>query len=233
MNFEQKISMLAATGCALWQQYGVRNVILRPVSVRSSTIIILVPRSSSACCWMVCWVIRHGDGCRHRPAAGHRSVEHRPRLQASAQPGLQHASGCRTAAYRMYLPKRSRPACVGCAGGSWWGLVQRANAGRSRASPGVWRGPVMSRSMPLIGWRRRIGSGASRVRQALRWIRIPHRRRTHRRLGYSAGAHLVLMLGVLDGDDLYDPELRLRAIVAGGAPADCACIRGARWCRSS
>jgi acetyl esterase/lipase len=70
------------------------------------------------------------------------------------------------------------------------------------------------------------------LQQALRWMR-EHAAELNldpARIGawgYSAGAHLVSLLGLLaPGDALHDPEVRLRAIVAGGVPADLRKFRG-------
>ena len=64
------------------------------------------------------------------------------------------------------------------------------------------------------------------VQQAVRWLRRraatydvdPHRIGG---MGYSSGAHLAAMVGLLDPEDpLYDGEARLQALVLGGAPMD-------------
>jgi len=59
------------------------------------------------------------------------------------------------------------------------------------------------------------------LRQALRWMRAhaaDYRLRTDRiaTYGYSAGGHLAALIGLMDAP----PELRVQAIVAGGAPSD-------------
>jgi len=70
------------------------------------------------------------------------------------------------------------------------------------------------------------------LQQALRWMRAhaAELRLDPQRIGawgYSAGAHLVSLLGLLaPGDALYDPQARLRAIVAGGVPSDLRKYRG-------
>ncbi len=70
------------------------------------------------------------------------------------------------------------------------------------------------------------------LQQALRWMRqhAGELRLDPRRIGawgYSAGAHLVSLLGLLAPTDaLYDPEVKVRAIVAGGVPSDLRKYRG-------
>ncbi|CAM2802550.1 alpha/beta hydrolase [Rariglobus hedericola] len=59
------------------------------------------------------------------------------------------------------------------------------------------------------------------LREALRWLHAhadEYRLRTDRvaTFGYSAGGHLAALVGLMDGP----PELRVQAIVAGGAPSD-------------
>jgi acetyl esterase/lipase len=70
------------------------------------------------------------------------------------------------------------------------------------------------------------------LQQALRWMRqhADELRLDPQRIGawgYSAGAHLVSLLGLLaPGDALHDPDVRVRAIVAGGVPSDLRKYRG-------
>ena len=70
------------------------------------------------------------------------------------------------------------------------------------------------------------------LQQALRWMRdhAAELRLDPARIGawgYSAGAHLVSLLGLLGpADALYDAQVRVRAIVAGGVPSDLRKYRG-------
>lgn len=70
------------------------------------------------------------------------------------------------------------------------------------------------------------------LQQALHWMRehAAELRLDAGRIGvwgYSAGAHLVSLIGLLaPGDALYDPAIKVRAIVAGGVPADMRKFRG-------
>lgn len=128
----------------------------------------------------------------------------------------------------VYLPKRSgpalRPAVLVVHGGAWCSGERWQIAGIARRLARA--GYVAVNATYRLAPAHRFPAQVEDLQQALRWIQ-QHAAEYHidaARIGawgYSAGAHLVLMLGVLDGDDpLYDPELRLRAIVAGGAPAD-------------
>lgn len=73
------------------------------------------------------------------------------------------------------------------------------------------------------------------VQQALRWMRSPagaaqgidaQRIATY---GYSAGGHLAALAGHIANDPkLGDPQTRVRAIVAGGTPADLSLYEGGR-----
>ena len=68
------------------------------------------------------------------------------------------------------------------------------------------------------------------LREAIKWLRV--NAREHRIdpdrvavFGYSAGGHLAAQLGVLDGP----PEVRVQAVVAGGAPTDLALHPGGEF----
>ena len=64
------------------------------------------------------------------------------------------------------------------------------------------------------------------VQQAVRWLRQQAGRygvdaQRIAGMGYSSGAHLAAMVGLLSpGDALYSPDARLQALVLGGAPMD-------------
>lgn len=68
------------------------------------------------------------------------------------------------------------------------------------------------------------------LQQALRWLRGHHKRydidpKRVGAFGYSAGAHLVALLGTISPGDPLDapyggPKTRLQAVVAGGTPTD-------------
>ena len=72
------------------------------------------------------------------------------------------------------------------------------------------------------------------VRQAIRWMQGPGR--DHGvdparigTFGYSAGAHLAAMIGgAHDSASFGAPELRVRAVVAGGTPSDLSKYEGGR-----
>lgn len=177
---------------------------------------------------MACWDIRHGDGAVivllliiAVLSAGRSYTRLRDQIYSTPMDAKPLGAD-------VYLPKQSesalRPAVLVVHGGAWcsgerW---QIAGIARRLARAGYVAVSVTYRLAPT----HRFPAQVEDLQQALRWIH-QHAAEYHidaARIGawgYSAGAHLVTMLGVLDSNDpLYDPKLRLRAIVAGGTPAD-------------
>ena len=102
------------------------------------------------------------------------------------------------------------------------------------ASPRRWPSTATRPPRSAIGSRRRTQFPAQiyDCQAAVRWLRAnaakykidPDRIGGY---GYSAGGHLVALLGALDDDDFREPGLpadapsaRLQVVVAGGAPCD-------------
>lgn len=124
----------------------------------------------------------------------------------------------------LYLPERAglRPVVLVVHGGSWKG-GDRASFDATRiakhlATQGYAAFSVDYRLAPET----RFPAALDDLQQALAWLRAnaaPYRLdpESVSAWGYSAGAHLVAMLGT-KGNDMA----RLRAVVAGGTPADLA-----------
>lgn len=128
----------------------------------------------------------------------------------------------------VYLPKQSgsalRPAVLVVHGGAWCSGERWQIAGIARRLARA--GYVAVNATYRLAPKHRFPAQVEDLQRALRWV---HEHAAEYRIdsnrigawGYSAGAHLVAMLGVLDADDpLYDPTSTLRVIVAGGTPAD-------------
>lgn len=132
----------------------------------------------------------------------------------------------------VYVPKTDGPlpAVLLVHGGGWHG--GKPSHTELIAEKLARRGFVVVNATYRLAPAARFPAPVRDLQQALHWMR---RNAAELRLdparigvwGYSAGAHLVSLVGLLaPGDALYDPELRVRAIVAGGVPADLRKFRG-------
>jgi acetyl esterase/lipase len=132
----------------------------------------------------------------------------------------------------VYVPKAPGPlpAVLLVHGGAWHG----GNPSHTEliAEKLARRGFVVVNATYRLAPAARFPAPVQDLQQALHWMR---RHAAELRLdparigvwGYSAGAHLVSLVGLLaPGDALHDPQLQVRAIVAGGVPADLRKFRG-------
>jgi acetyl esterase/lipase len=132
----------------------------------------------------------------------------------------------------VYVPKTEgpMPAVLLVHGGAW----HTGNPGHTEliAEKLARRGFVVVNATYRLAPAARYPAPVKDLQQALHWMRehATGLRLDPQRIGawgYSAGAHLVSLIGLqAPGDALYDPQARVRAIVAGGVPADMRKFRG-------
>ncbi len=122
----------------------------------------------------------------------------------------------------VYRPvmEGARPAVVLLHGGGWKAPERRGDM-KSIASQLAGRGYVVLNATYRTTPDWQFPAPVEDLREAIKWLRArsgelgvdPHRVAVY---GYSAGGHLAALLGLMDGP----PEVRVQAVVAGGAPAD-------------
>jgi acetyl esterase/lipase len=122
----------------------------------------------------------------------------------------------------VYRPQGAgaKPAVLLIHGGGWAAPDRREQmasiAGRVAA-----RGYVVVNATYRFAPEYRFPAPVDDLREALRWMRANAAREgidptRIAAMGYSAGGHLAALLGAMDGP----PAVRVRAVVAGGAPTD-------------
>lgn len=134
----------------------------------------------------------------------------------------------------IYRPQGSGPfpSVLLIHGGAWkrGGRAQVASLAERIAARGYLVVNTTYRFAPKYPWPAQLQD----VQEALRWMRgagashgiDPERIGT---FGYSAGAHLAALVGgAADDPPLGDPATRVRAVVAGGLPADLTKYQGGR-----
>lgn len=132
----------------------------------------------------------------------------------------------------VYIPEAegALPAVLMVHGGGWHGGNRRHT--ELIAEKVARRGFVVVNATYRLAPAARFPAPLLDLQQALRWMRAnaAELRLDPQRIGgwgYSAGAHLTSLLGLLaPGDALYDAQARLRAVVAGGVPSDLRKYRG-------